>query len=112
MEDYLIHNNFFYIAAYSVVSLVFMATDERIGFPTAMAAAFLYYLVYEARQDDIIRAEMGVGGWAEVTWSHRIKYNKCSNSYAWFWPLWIPMIIVLSTVAFIFGLSMGKKSRK
>ncbi|MBV6340098.1 hypothetical protein [Candidatus Magnetobacterium casense] len=112
MEDSLIQNNFFYIAAYSLLSLVFMATEERIGFPTALAASFLYYLIYETKQDYDIRNEMGIGGWEKVTWRHRMMYNRSSNSYAWFWPLWLVMIVVLAGVVFIFGLSQAGKSPK
>ncbi|MBF0317808.1 MAG: hypothetical protein HQL04_06495 [Nitrospirae bacterium] len=112
MEGYFVHNNFFYIAIYSAISLILMATEERLGFPTALAAAFLYYLMYEAKQDDIIRSEMGVGGWEKVTWKQRMVYNRCSNSYAWFWPLWIAMIVLLSLVVFIFDLSKAEKSAK
>ncbi|MBF0345742.1 MAG: hypothetical protein HQL06_16125 [Nitrospirae bacterium] len=109
MEDYFIHNNFFYIVAYIVVSLIFMAMEDRIGFPSATAAALLYYLVYSARQDDIIRGEMTVGGWAEVTWTHRIKYNRCSSTYAWFWPMWIAMILALSLVVLVVNMMLPKR---
>lgn len=104
MENYFIHEYFFHIVAYILVSLIFMFTENKWGFPTATAAALLYYIAYNRRQDKEIVQELAIGGWEKVRWRHRIKYNKCPDDFAWFWPLWIAMVILFSLLVLMFDI--------